>query len=157
VSELLERALAAHGGLERWLAAEEVRIKLRSGGRIFDARFQRRSIKRATGRGGIVRFSTSAPRAILEGFPRPGQRGYFEPDCVRIESVDGEELRVRARPREAFSGLRRKLWWDPLDALYFAGYALWNYVTTPFMLVLGSRCVKASCGAGARRPGGGLR
>jgi hypothetical protein len=136
VSELLDRALAAHGGLERWLGAEEVRIKLRSGGRMFDARFQGGTIKRATGRGGTVRFSTSTPGAIFEGFPRPGQRGYFEPECVRIESEDGAERRVRAHPREAFSGLRHKLWWDPLDALYFMGYALWNYVSTPFMLVM---------------------
>jgi hypothetical protein len=39
--------------------------------------------------------------------------------------------------RSAFSGLsglRRNLRWDALDSTYFAGYAMWNYVTTPYLL-----------------------
>jgi hypothetical protein len=29
---------------------------------------------------------------------------------------------------------RRAIRWDDLDFLYFAGYASWNYLTTPFLL-----------------------
>ena len=32
------------------------------------------------------------------------------------------------------SGLRRNLRWDALDSTYFAGYAMWNYMTTPYLL-----------------------
>jgi hypothetical protein len=32
------------------------------------------------------------------------------------------------------SGLRRNLRWDALDAAYFAGYAWWNYLSTPMLL-----------------------
>ncbi|BBY35608.1 hypothetical protein MMIN_36690 [Mycolicibacter minnesotensis] len=44
---------------------------------------------------------------------------------------------VRADPRSAFfglSGIRRNLHWDPLDTIYFAGYAFWNYLTAPHLL-----------------------
>ena len=41
-----------------------------------------------------------------------------------------------ALPRSPeFRGLRRALWWDHLDVLYFAGYALWNYLCAPFLFV----------------------
>jgi hypothetical protein len=38
----------------------------------------------------------------------------------------------RDNPRAAFfgrAGLRRNLRWDALDSTYFAGYAMWNYLT----------------------------
>lgn len=132
--DLLERALEAHGGLERWRSAERVRVRLRSGGRMFDVRFQGRTISRATRSGAEVQFWTDVPRAVFEGFPRPGARGYFDQGDVRIESDRGDRQLQRAHAREAFSRLSHKVRWDTLDALYFIGYALWNYVSTPFML-----------------------
>jgi hypothetical protein len=101
---------------------------------MFDLRLQGRTISRATRAGADVRFSTEVPTAIFEGFPRPGHRGYFEQGSVRIEpSGDDQPLR-RADARQAFSALRHKVIWDTLDTLYFIGYALWNYICTPFML-----------------------
>src|SRR5262249_60777866 len=44
-------------------------------------------------------------------------------------------LKERRDPRESFRGLSRALWWDHLDVLYFAGYALWNYLCAPFLFV----------------------
>src|SRR5262249_28352714 len=101
-----------------------------------------RPIAGATRAGAEVRFSTDAPRVVFDGFPRPGHRGYFEQGSVRIQTEAGGRSRHRADARQAFSTVRHKLSWDTLDALYFVGYALWNYVSTPFMLT---------------RPGFGLR
>jgi hypothetical protein len=101
---------------------------------MFDVRLQGRTISAATRAGAEVRFSTDTPQAIFEGFPRPGRRGYFEHWSVRIESEAGNETLSRVNARSAFSTLRHKLSCDTLDALYFIGYALWNYVSTPFML-----------------------
>ena len=134
MTHLLQRALDAHGGLERWGAAQQVRVRLRSGGRMFDVRLQGRTISGATRAGAEVRFGTDAPQAVFEGFPRPGHRGYFERGSVRIQSDAGDRSLHRADARQAFSKLRHKLSWDTLDALYFIGYALWNYVSTPFMM-----------------------
>jgi hypothetical protein len=53
---------------------------------------------------------------------------------VRVESDAGEPLASRAEPRAAFADLRHNVWWDDLDTLYFAGYAIWNYLNTPFLL-----------------------
>lgn len=134
MADLLQRALDAHGGLEKWQAADQVRVRFRSGGRLFDARLQGRTISRATGPGAVGHFSTDVPRVMLEGFPRPGYQGYFDEGAVRIESAQAGRPLHRANAREAFSHMSHKLKWDTLDALYFACYALWNYVATPFML-----------------------
>ena len=37
-------------------------------------------------------------------------------------------------PRSSALGLRRNLRWDALDSVYFAGYAMWNYLTAPYLL-----------------------
>jgi hypothetical protein len=101
---------------------------------MFDVRLQGRTISGATRAGAEVRFSTDVPRAVFEGFPRVGSRGYFEQGSVRIDSDVGDQSLRRSDARKAFSTLRHKVSWDKLDALYFIGYALWNYVCTPFML-----------------------
>jgi hypothetical protein len=74
---------------------------------------------------------------VAEPFPRDGERGVFEPGAARIETADGEVLESRSDPRPRFfglTGLRRKLRWDAVDSAYFAGYAMWNYLTTPLLL-----------------------
>jgi hypothetical protein len=38
-------------------------------------------------------------------------------------------------PRASFAGHVRDTRWDQLQRLYFLGYAMWNYLATPFILV----------------------
>jgi hypothetical protein len=52
---------------------------------------------------------------------------------VRISGRDGTIIDQRIRPRLSFSSFRRQLFWDDLDFSYFAGYAMWNYLTVPFL------------------------
>jgi len=154
-TDLLEKAIEAHGGLALWQSVGEVRAKVSGGGFGFAAKFQGRALHRLQGRAlhgfqgraphaeeavgfgddGEVRVSTATPRTILAPYPGPGRRGLFEADLVRIESEDGQVLAERRNPRAAFRDFRRNLWWDHLDLLYFRGYALWNYLNAPFLLL----------------------
>jgi hypothetical protein len=75
--------------------------------------------------------------AVFHGFPREDQQAVFDRGDVRIETRDGELINARPNARAAFAGLsalRRNLRWDALDAAYFAGYAWWNYLSTPLLL-----------------------
>jgi hypothetical protein len=75
---------------------------------------------------------------VFDPFPEPGVRGVFDRGAARLERGDGEVIASRAEPRPAFfgrSGLRRNLRWDALDATYFAGYAMWNYLSFPALLL----------------------
>ena len=42
-------------------------------------------------------------------------------------------LAERDDPRAAFAGHRPETPWDELHVAYFSGYAMWNYLTSPFL------------------------
>jgi hypothetical protein len=126
---LLDEVLEAHGGLERWRGLRELSAELRSGGVAVASKGAAGPFRRYG-----VRVEPAEPRTVIEPYPRRGRRGVFDADGVRIETLDGRVLADRRDPRRLFPGGRRLLWWDRLDALYFAGYALWNYFTTPLLL-----------------------
>ncbi|MGO9830366.1 MAG: hypothetical protein ACLPJH_09510 [Myxococcaceae bacterium] len=127
--DLLDLAMAAHGGLPRWRELRGLKFRVSSGGLLFDWKWQRRTLN---GLEGFV--DCSRPRAMLSNYPEPGHRGVFHPAVVRIETHAGEVVRERRAPRLAFASTRRALFWDHLDLLYFAGYAIWNYLCAPFLL-----------------------
>ena len=129
---LLAEVLDAHGGLERWSAARTITAHARSGGllirtRVPGTRFADYEITVAVG----------DEHAVIDPFPAVGRRGVFDHGAVRIEAAGGEVVAERADPRPEFfgrAGLRRNFRWDALDSMYFAGYAMWNYLNTPYLL-----------------------
>ncbi len=44
-------------------------------------------------------------------------------------------LQSRSRPRDSFRQLGRFFRWDTLDFAYFSGYAMWGYMTAPFLFL----------------------
>ena len=126
--DLLAAALEAHGGAERWAEVDEVAFSARSGGFALRSKGRARDVREYR-----ARVSARSPRTVVEDYSAPGRRGVFEPDRVWIEEADGTVIAERENPRAAFRG-RRNLWWDRLDLMYFAGYALWGYMTQPFLL-----------------------
>jgi len=129
---LLDDALEAHGGAARWQEAKRVRARARSGGFLLRThvpgnRFADYSLT----------VDLDEPRAVMNPFPEPGVRGVFDRGEARLEREGGEVVAFRKDPRSAFfgrSGLRRNIRWDALDATYFAGYAMWNYLSFPLLL-----------------------
>jgi hypothetical protein len=130
---LLDQVLDAHGGAARWHRARTVHARARSGGLLLRSRVpgNRFADYRLT-------VEIAEPRTVLDPFPADGLRAVFDRGAVRIEAADGGRVVAeRADPRPAFfgrSGWRRNLRWDALDAAYFAGYAMWNYLTMPVLL-----------------------
>lgn len=125
--ELLEHALQAHGGLERWRGVKALTVQHTSGGLAFAGKFQGRTLAPR-----VAEISTNAQRIVLTPFP-PGDRGVFEGDSVSIETAGGHQIARRLDPRSQLLRLRHRLWWDKLDLLYFTGSALWNYLSVPFI------------------------
>ena len=128
--ELLDEVLEAHGGVERWRRAAEFRVHARSGGFLLATRAPRRMFADLDARIVVdepwVRFDMAGTEEVV----------VFDHGRVRMETPDGDVIDERDDPRSLFfgrSGLRRNLRWDPLDLTYFAGYAWWNYATTPLL------------------------
>lgn len=103
---LLEAAIEAHGGLDRWRRLRSIEATVRCGGLAFPMKGQRDALRcvRAT-------VDPHRPHVVLDGV------GSFSDDV----------------PRPA--GMARRLRWTQADITHFAGYALWNYLAMPFLLV----------------------
>jgi hypothetical protein len=128
---LLDEVQTAHGGAQRWRSVSVITARGSVGG-LLPQRFPGNKLAQFT-----VQVHVAERRTVLEDFPHAGKRAVFDRGDVRIETRDGEPLATRTDPRSAFSGLRgirRNVHWDPLDLAYFAGYAFWNYLTTPLLL-----------------------
>jgi hypothetical protein len=131
VQELRNAVLAAHGGLERWRRFSQVRASIVSGGELWGIK-------------GLMQ--DPAPRqmtvalhrewASVQPFGSADQRTDFSRDRIAIENLDGRVVRERTNPRESFAGHELTTPWDALQRAYFNGYALWTYLTTPFLLAL---------------------
>jgi len=62
-----------------------------------------------------------------------GTHSVYEPERTAIETDDGRVLDSRVRPRDSFAGHKVTTPWDDLQVVYFRGYAMWTYLTTPFL------------------------
>lgn len=128
--DLLNKAIEAHGGLNRWNAIREIFAHIRSGGAAIPLR-----LKFGVFKSYEARISTAEPRVTFTPFAGDRNRGIFSRDMVRIESETGQILAERTNARAQFNSFRHKLYWDNLDALYFGGYAIWNYFSAPFLFL----------------------
>jgi hypothetical protein len=128
--DLLNKSIEAHGGLKRWETIKEMVVHIRCGGVALPMRFKFGVFKSYE-----ARISTTKPHILFSPFGGKGNRGVFLGDTVRMESSDGRVLAQRPNAKAAFSNLRQKFYWDLLDALYFGGYAIWNYFSAPFLFL----------------------
>ena len=61
-------------------------------------------------------------------------RSVFTPDCVTIESPSGDVVEELLHPRQSFEGYEMSTPWSNAQVAYFAGYTMWTYLTSPFIL-----------------------
>jgi hypothetical protein len=128
MTELLDAAIIAHGGLDRWNAVDSVDVTFNFAGALLDLK----------GFPGHHRPSASIdvrqPRVVMQRLGgEPDDRWNFTKDRVWIERRDGSVVAERSNPRAAFAGHQRDMPWDRLHLTYFLGYAIWNYLTAPFL------------------------
>ncbi|WP_455287504.1 hypothetical protein [Cupriavidus necator] len=69
-------------------------------------------------------------------FGESNWRTAFEPGRIAIETTSGEMVKELRNPRRSFDGHVIDSPWNPLQRAYFNGYALWTYLTTPFLIAL---------------------
>jgi hypothetical protein len=124
---LLDDALAASGGVDRWQELTRFTAHISFDGSLIACRGDLRDMAaEGSVRTQCVRFS---------GFIESGQCAMHTPDCVTIERLDGSVVASRRRPGERFPGEGNHDAWDELDLAYFCGLSLWNCMTMPFVLL----------------------
>ena len=130
-TELLQRVLEAHGGLDRWNSVSTVHATIISGGQLFGMKGTPQS---STPRRMTV--STRCEWASVRPFGTDDQCTDFTADRIAIQKLNGTVVKERLHPSEHAEGKTVDATWDDLDRAYFNGYALWTYLTTPFHFVM---------------------
>jgi hypothetical protein len=82
----------------------------------------------------IAEGSTRRQSVRFSGVSGGEKCGSFQPDAITIESLDGQILRTWPNPSLAFPDVEKDPLADDLHLVFFCGVAIWNYLTTPFLL-----------------------
>jgi hypothetical protein len=131
MSTVLDLAIEAYGGWQRWQRVNQLSAHVSVGGATLALKGWRDALADA-------RFTVNPkhPHTEITPLARPGQRGVYEPTRTSIVGADGTLLESRDHPRQAFAGHTLTTPWDAQHLLYFAGYAMWTYLTTPFLFTM---------------------
>jgi len=136
-TDLLTKVLDAHGGLQRWRQFTRIEATIVSGGRLFELKGMPQDPTPRRMTAALQREWSS-----VRPFGADDQRTDFTPDRVAIEKLDGTVVAERVHPRDSFQGHTMTTSWDALQRAYFNGYALWTYLTSPFLLALPGMAVR---------------
>ncbi len=131
MSDLLETTIEAHGGLERWNQLDAVSVRGANGGALWALKGQPGVLDDV-----FVRASLHQERESHHPFGAPDRRSAFTPERVAIETTSGEVVEALDQPRASFAGHRLETPWTALQLAYFAGTAMWTYLTQPFTFAL---------------------
>jgi hypothetical protein len=129
MNELLALAVKAHGGLERWEQFTKISARVLAGGALWHLKGNPDLLNDYN-----LEASTHEQHVIFDRFSAVDRRSVYTPERVSVESnTTGETLQSRNHPRAAFDGHLLETPWDDLHVVYFASYAMWNYLTQPFL------------------------
>jgi hypothetical protein len=128
--QLLADAIGAHGGLTRWNAHQVLTATIVSGGDLWALKSVGQDQSART-----MRVELHRQWASVAPF---GKDRYtdFAPGRIAILAANGSVVAERSNPRASFARHDLRTSWDPLHHAYFNGYALWNYLTAPFLLAM---------------------
>ncbi|MDZ4265419.1 MAG: hypothetical protein U1D00_06935 [Mycobacterium sp.] len=128
---LLDEVLAAHGGVARWQQVDTITIHQIVGGVLWPLKHVDGILEDST-----VEIRVQDQRAWHRPLPKPGLRSAYSPGRVVIEHDDETHQAVEALhdPRASFAGHTLETPWSPLQLAYFAGYAMWTYLSEPYSL-----------------------
>ncbi|MGD1224944.1 hypothetical protein AB9Q10_41730 [Streptomyces krungchingensis] len=132
MNDLLEHVISAHGGREQWSQIGGLQVDATLHGSFWAVRgFSDKPLKETVTidtRRELIRFSPW-------GKPEHDFVLRAEDDVVELRAAAGDNvLEAQSGIRSTYKGYDLTSPWKPLQVGYFIGYAMWNYLTTPFLL-----------------------
>ncbi|MGW3689351.1 hypothetical protein [Streptomyces sp. NPDC005125] len=126
MSDLVTTVIEAHGGLNRYNRFSSATVHFRVGGSLWRLKGQEGVLSHAA-----VRLDLHRQHASHYPFTASHLQTSVTAQRAAVETVDGEVEAERFDPHASFPG-DASAPWDDLHVAYFAGYAMWTYVTSPF-------------------------
>ncbi|MFG2969406.1 MULTISPECIES: hypothetical protein [unclassified Streptomyces] len=131
MNDLLDHVISAHGGRDRWSRIGSLRVRTKLHGPFWAMRgFSDEPLNET------VTIDTRRQLVRFSPWGRPDHDFVFRADDDVIElraASDGTVLESRTGIRSTYRGYDLTSPWQPLQVGYFIGYAMWNYLTTPFL------------------------
>lgn len=126
---LAKRLIDAHGGLLRWNRFDSLSAHLVQGGALWGMK----------GKAGVlddthVTIDLRRQHASHAPFGDPDRKSSFAANLVELQTMDGGVLESLPSPRDSFAGHALETPWSDLQLAYFAGCAMWTYLSLPFIL-----------------------
>jgi len=125
---VIDHAVKAHGGLDRWRAVTSLSAPVSIGGSLWADKGHDGVLADAA-----VFIDPHRQHVEFSGFGPGRLRTWFEPGLVTVCAEDGTEIDRRRDPRASFPRDAAAAW-DNSQVAYFASYAIWNYLTLPYLL-----------------------
>jgi hypothetical protein len=131
MSELRDFVIDAHGGIARWNDVKTIEGDMSISGVLWALKGWPDALKN-------IHVTAAAREQWISYRPFTGEglRSSYTPGHTIIETLDGKLVKDRKDPRAAFDGHTVATPWDELHLAYFSGYAMWNYLNTPFIFAL---------------------
>ncbi len=127
--DLQQQVIEAHGGLDRFRQFSFLTARLQQFGILWDLKGKPDVLTHAN-----VRVDLRKEEVSHWPFHPTQNRSRFTPDEVHIENPDGEVVESLREPRASFAGFAMETHWNDPQLAYFAGYTMWTYLTSPFIL-----------------------
>src|SRR5271163_32689 len=124
MSNLLELAVKAHGGLDRWNKVEAIKVAASITGAFWYVKGKPEFLKN------VVLTADTRDERLTVDFPGQNKRARFEPSRIVIETSNATPIEARDDPEKSFEGQQRETPWDDIQVVYFVGEALWTYLNT---------------------------
>jgi hypothetical protein len=131
MNKLLTKILDAHGGLDRWNQFSKMECTIVTDGEFWGIKGLKQDQSRRQ-----MTVSLKEEYSSVSPFGNPDWHTEFVPGRIAIVTSSGQVVSERNDPRASFAGHQMTTPWDSLHRAYFNGYALWTYLTTPFLLAM---------------------
>jgi hypothetical protein len=127
MNDLLDSAVAAHGGLDRWNQVKSITVDASIAGALWALKSKDGALEDV-----CFEVDTTVERLTMD-FAGQDKRLIFDPLRVVIQRRDGTLIDARDDPEKSFDGHQLQTPWDDIHLAYFTGEALWTYLNTPFL------------------------
>jgi hypothetical protein len=127
MGELLDLAVKAHGGLQRWNEIKTIKVEASITGALWHLKGKPDFLKNV-----VITAETRNERVTID-FPGQDKRARFQHHRVVIEKLDGTLIEARDEPEKSFAGQQRETPWADTQVAYFCGEAMWTYLNAPFL------------------------
>ncbi|WP_175875553.1 hypothetical protein [Burkholderia sp. BCC0097] len=129
MEDLVDLAIRAAGGVERFKRFRSVSAQLHHTGAIWALK-QRDGVLTDS----RVTVQLHEQHVSHAPFAPTTDHSVYTPARVEIRRDDGTVVDTLDAPRASFDGYEMETPWSNAQLAYFAGYTMWTYLTSPFLL-----------------------